>query len=234
MKITKEELEKYESILKSGLTNLKLDIEFPYQEMYEEIEPFLDDFVVHRSDYSNGGWKSLVLHGQGTYATTSTESKEYHEHNGELGWTKMANACNVTYNFFKNIWPVKRHKRIRWMLLEPGGIIYSHQDSTDCMLGDAVNFSLNHPEECDFILGNKVVPWKPGEARLLNLSNYHRIENKSNERRVHMIYHGFDIRCNRTSEWSKKNQPFTFAETCEQVPDYVRTVIRSYSKEGHS
>ena len=48
MPLTKKELDNYWNILQSNLTNLKLDIDFPYKTIYEEIEPFLDNFVVHR------------------------------------------------------------------------------------------------------------------------------------------------------------------------------------------
>jgi len=228
--LTEKEYKKYRHILKSDLTNLKLDVSFPFKEMYEEILPFLDNFVVHRAKYGNGMWKSLVLHGAGTFDTTSTKTKEFWEAGGKITWTKMANVCEVAYNFFDKVWPQNRHKRIRWMLLEPGGEIGLHKDSNDCMLGDAVNFSLNQPEGCDFYIGGELIPWKAGEARLLNLSNYHKIKNNSNERRIHMIYHGHDIRCGRLSEWSKKNRPFHIDETDE---NFIKLVIRSYEKLGY-
>lgn len=227
MTLSKKDYNRYQNILKSELTNLKLDIEFPYQEMYNEIEPFFDNFIVHRAKYSNDGWKSLVLHGTGVYDTSHSKTQNKWEQGKSLSWTPMADICEVAYNFFEKVWPQTKHKRIRWMLLEPGGKIFPHKDSNDNMLGDAVNFSLNQPEGCDFILDGKKIPWKAGEARLLNLSHLHSVENNSNERRVHMIYHGHDIRCNRLNEWNKKNRPYNIEETDEE---FIKLVIRSYEK----
>lgn len=204
---------------------MKLDVEFPYKEMYEEILPFLDNFKEHRQNVGRG-WKSLVLHGAGVYATTSTETNLF-ELGGKLHWTRMANLCEIAYNFFDKIWPLENHRRIRWMLLEPGGYIGEHVDSTDNMLGDAVNFSLNHPEGCDFYLGGKIIPWKPGEARLMNLTNKHKVINNSNERRIHMIYHGSNIRINRTTRWAIYNDPFIVSDLDHA---YIKLVIRSYEK----
>ena len=223
MPLTKKELDNYWNILQSNLTNLKLDIDFPYKTIYEEIEPFLDNFVVHRANYSNGGWKSLTLHGTDVTVTTSKASTHFN-------WTTMADICPETKYYFDKVWPQPKHRRVRWMLLEPGGSINPHTDSEDNLLGDAVNFCITQPNNCDFTIGGEVIPWKPGDVRLLNLSHTHEVHNKSNERRLHMIYHGKDTRCGRLSNYNKH-----IGKTYEDgdfTPLWVRLVNKSFQKYG--
>ena len=54
----------------SKLATLKLNIEIPYKDMYNEAYNLLHDFCEHRA-YSdstpNKGWKSLVIHGRGKH-----------------------------------------------------------------------------------------------------------------------------------------------------------------------
>ena len=63
------EIGKLKWILKeSKLPWLKLDIEFPYEEMLEEAKAYKDRFVKHRAEdqihgYRHKGWSSLCIHG---------------------------------------------------------------------------------------------------------------------------------------------------------------------------
>ena len=76
------------------------------------------------------------------------------------------------------------------MLLEPGGYIAPHTDTLKHKLSP-VNIALNHPKGCIMkMAGHGTVPFKDGEAYILDVGNTHAYYNKSNEDRYHIIVHG--------------------------------------------
>ena len=194
MALSQTEHKLYEKINYSNIKHMRLDLDFPYQEIYEEIYPFLDNFVVHRKSTGHGLWKSLTLHGHHIFFTgsakhTLSEEKKKLITPGVYGWTELANMCEVTYDYFKRF-PVEDKARIRFMLLEPGGYIEPHSDVEYPRLFSAINFAITHPRECIFNIGGENIDWSPGDARAVNVHFTHWVKNNSNKRRLHMIFHG--------------------------------------------
>lgn len=185
MSITKKELEFFNHIDRQKITNLKLKIDLPYKKIYEEVEPLLDNFVPHRLTNigSQGLWKSLVIRG---FAWNRTAEPELNDK--EMDW-QFEDMLPITTNYFKNFpcWPLEK---IRFMLLEPGGVIKPHRDiySRPKLFGN-INFCITQPEGCDFHIGDEIIPWKPGDVRSMNLWFEHSVVNNSNERRLVMIAH---------------------------------------------
>ena len=69
--ISKIEKELFFKLHNSKIKHMKLDLDFPFQEIYDEIYPFLDNFVEHRIPTGEGLWKSLTLHGHHMFYTQS-------------------------------------------------------------------------------------------------------------------------------------------------------------------
>ena len=170
---------------------LRLNIEVPYQTIEEEINsipPTL--FVEHRSqEYdANYGWKSFTLHGIGYNAT---REEEFYNCDTVMEWTEEAKKyCSKTIEYFQNFWPCNEFGRIRIMLLEPNSIINVHKDVSEINSTCAVNIAITQPKDCNFYLDNYgVIPFEPGSAFLINLSNLHTVINDSNQKRYHIIVH---------------------------------------------
>jgi hypothetical protein len=184
-------------INESKLPWLKLDIEFPHEEMLKEAISLKDRFVKHRDKdgiggYQHKGWRSLCIHGIDAEKTNHFVQYGYTSHaETPYKWTDIINRCPVTYQFFKNYFPFKKYFRVRFMLLEPGGFITPHKDQ-DVNKLSPINMALNHPEGCKMKMsGHKgFVPFAPGSALLLDVGNEHAYINKSNEDRYHIIVHG--------------------------------------------
>ena len=185
---------------------MKLDIPFPYNEIYDEIYPFLDQFKEHRPVAAAGMWKGLCLRGSHWFRPGDS-----HPGDPELHWTEFADILDVTTEYFKNF-PVRDVDRIRFMLLEPGGTIPLHSDISYPRLCSAINFCINQPKDCDFIINGQTIPWKPGDVRLMNVHFKHTVINNSQERRLHMILHGKGLRTDK---------------------DFQRIVLNSYEKYGY-
>ncbi len=197
----------YRWILKeSKLPWLKLDIEFPYEKMLEEARSCKNLFVDHRAEdqihgYKHFGWSSLCLHGISSTHTNHYESYGF-KSNDETPyrWTKLSTLCLETVRWLKEIYPCDIYYRVRFMLLKPGGFIAPHTDTLEHKLSP-VNIALNHPKGCIMkMAGHGTVPFKEGEAYILDVGNTHAYYNKSNEDRYHIIIHG-NYKSN--SKWKK-------------------------------
>lgn len=184
-------------IKESKLPWLELDIDVPHKEMLEEAISLKDRFVAHRDQDSTGGyrhkgWQSLCIHGISAEKTNHFEQYGYSSNEETpYQWTDIVDKCPVAYNFFKHIFPYKSYFRLRYMLLEPGGYITPHVDSEESRLSP-INIALNHPQGCKMKMkGHEgYVPFKPGTAMMLDVSNTHAYINDSNEDRYHIIVHG--------------------------------------------
>ena len=118
-----------------------------------------------------------------TYGYDSNEQTPYK-------WTDVSTACPITTDFLKNSYPCDNYYRVRFMLLEPGGYIAPHTDTLKHKLSP-VNIALNHPKGCIMkMAGHGTVPFKDGEAYILDVGNTHAYYNKSDEDRYHIIIHG--------------------------------------------
>jgi len=150
----------------------------------------------HRADYGKG-WMSLTLHGMKPHWTEAIDRYPGHEHEidweVDYQWTEIAEFCPQTVEFIKSLPFVKLH-RVRFMYLKAGGIIDYHRDA-DYMNLSPINVSINNPKGCEFKFykNEKLytkVPFTDQSAFLVNIGLAHRIDNNSDEDRLHMIVHG--------------------------------------------
>jgi len=179
-------------IFNSCLPWIKLNIDVPYQEMYNEAYNLLDEFVEYRESNSKG-WKSLCIHGLSKdqiYDYTSyPEYKDKDQNLVPYKWTEVSDKCPITTNFLKQSFFNAKFFRVRFMLLEPGGYILPHTDMPKKILAP-INIALSNPKGCEFKMkGYGIVPFKPGNALILDTSNEHIVYNNSNSPRIHLIMH---------------------------------------------
>jgi hypothetical protein len=168
----------------STIPALLLDINVPYQAILAEVEQLpVEMFTEHRDGEEHQGWSSFVIHGKDYTAT-----KQEH---GPMSWTAEAEQhLPNTVKYFKDTWPCTSYARLRVMLLKPGGIITMHTDYPGPGELGPINIALNQPTDCDFYMQSfGVIPYEPGAAWMLNVSNYHTVINNSNENRYHIIVH---------------------------------------------
>lgn len=167
----------------------------PYAEMLAEAQSLDDLFVEHRGNDS-AGWASLAIHGITSQHTDHYQVYPEYAHltNDQVpyNWTEIQDRCPVTVDYLKNHYPCDVYHRVRFMRLAPGGYIVPHSDSPDLGLR-ATNFSLNNPDNCEFMFENiGVVPYKDSGSVIMIANGYnHSVWNRSSEYRYHMIIHGY-------------------------------------------
>lgn len=185
-------------ILKKPIGWIELDIKFNLAEWQQEAklaEPFL---VEHREGDGHVGWRSCCIHGidwdkpghWSRYAATEADLI--------YRWTKVSHVTSSITNFWKTF-PTDRFARLRFMELAAGGHIAAHNDSpngiknTDFNMMDhmiPINVAITHPENCQMHLqGHGTVPFTPGKAFIVNITNTHSVVNHSEQPRMHMIAH---------------------------------------------
>lgn len=182
---------------------LKLNIEVPHEVMAIEAKQLREKFVPYRSTYVTSGWHSLPIIGK-----SSTEPYAwncYEEYSSardaafDMEYTEIADLCPVTTNWLKTVYPSNSYARVRFMLLEPGGYIEPHIDTTHSVLG-AINIALTNPQDCVWHWKDgSTVNFNPGDAYAMNLSYEHSVKNNSNQDRYHLIVHHYDS----TDEWKQ-------------------------------
>jgi hypothetical protein len=179
-------------IFNSCLPWIRLNIEIPFDKMYGEAKTLLPDFIEYRETNSKG-WKSICIHGISSSHiydyTYYEEYKNIDQNTVPYRWTEISKKCPVTTKFLKNNFFNAKFFRVRYMALEPGGYILPHTDMPKKILAP-INISLNNPDNCIFKMKNYgIVPFKAGNAFILDTSNEHVVYNNSNETRIHMIVH---------------------------------------------
>ena len=172
----------------SGLPWLRLNIDVPHQLILNEILAIESLLVSHRDSYGeHRGWKSFCIHGKSFDAT-----REEHFYNDDRPyiWTPEARQYMPhTVNYFCTQWPQTNFARLRVMLLEPGGHVSIHSDSDRSML-TAINIAITQPVGCNFVMEKHgSVPFRPGSAFWLDISNNHTVFNRSDQPRWHLIVH---------------------------------------------
>lgn len=181
-----------EWILKeSGLPYLEIDITVPCQEIFHEWLNVSNQAVYHRATesisekffYGHTGWKSLVLYGKDSTATSNNQKP--------FSWTSIADQCPITKSWLTDNFIIDEDtNRIRFMLLEPGGHILPHVDRPNKGFGE-INIAITNPAECNFrFLNYGNVPFAPGKVIMVDVSNEHLVYNSSNQSRLHIIVHG--------------------------------------------
>lgn len=171
----------------SGLPFLKMNVYIPTDTILQEWHNVKEKSVPHRpadryGPLQNTGWKSLTVYGKDTTDTVTMT--------GNLTWTSIAEQLPNTVSWLKDTFVIDENTgRIRFMLLEPGGVIVPHTDRDSKKLSE-FNIALTNPDGCVFRFKNQGnVPFKPGSMFMMDISNEHFVTNMSDVPRVHMIVH---------------------------------------------
>lgn len=179
-------------IHESGLPWLNLDIKVPFQMIAHEIESIQHLIVEHRyGNQSHKGWKSFCIHGK---SYDATREQDFYQDDRPYVWTQEAKSLMpLTVEYFRDSWPHAGFARLRVMFLAPRGYITIHRDGTRRVLAP-INIAITQPEGCNFVFEKfGTVPFYPGGAFLLDVSNRHVVFNDSDLPRWHLILdQGFD------------------------------------------
>lgn len=171
------------------MSTLKLLIDLPYEAMYNEALAAASKFnwEYHRNE-DGKGWAALTIHGQGAHVTNAPEYVDGYDR-VPFHWTEVADVCPITKQWLEESPYFYEYMRVRFMLVEPGGYVLPHRDVDVSKLGP-INIALNNPDNCNFYMEDAgIVPWQPGDIRLMNVGRKHAVWNNSSEPRIHMIVH---------------------------------------------
>lgn len=169
----------------SSLGFLELDVEVPYNDIFDEINNIKNMFTNHRT-HDSKGWSSFTVYGK-QYNKPGWDDED----TTPSIWTPESfDLLPKTVEFFQNHWPCFKYTRLRIMRLAPGGYITLHRDDPAPGQLSPVNIAINNPIGCNFYMENEgIIPFTSGKAIMLNVCRLHAVINNSNEDRYHIISH---------------------------------------------
>lgn len=199
-----DNIERARKILRSGIPWLELDIPFNadvWKQQALEAEPYYQEYRESGSDK----WSSCCLHGLDVDKIYTADNYGHDEYNAPYQYTDLAYKVPVITDFWKNRFPAERYTRIRFMKLGPWGSIDWHADgkipdNMDPLTSILpINVAVVHPQNCEFLVGDKTVPWTEGKIMMINISERHAVFNRSSKNRIHIIAN--IVLGNRTKEF---------------------------------
>ena len=122
-----------EIIFESNLPVLKLELDYPYKEMYEELNALKKNSV---SQIGNDEWKGCTLRG-----LAADKPRPYYEYGYSKEkdvpyiWTDFSELCPKTVNYIKQYFTDEELFRVKLNILKPQGKIHLHTDSKLSGLG---------------------------------------------------------------------------------------------------
>ena len=194
-------------VLRQDIPYIELDIDFNVDAWQKEAllaEPY---FVNHRENQQHMGWRSCCVHGIDVDKTGIWSC--YADIEPEYKWTTLSELTPIIKHFWQQF-PFEKLARVRFMRLEPSGYIAPHHDTPKEYNTDSenldylipVNIAIDHPDDCHMTLKDHgIVPWKTGNVKIVNITNYHSVINCSEHIRTHLIGHG--IVGNRIKQFSE-------------------------------
>ena len=205
-----EEITKW--ILKGGHGDwLKLNLSVPVEHFLEDELLASSSYVNHRDaatgEGTHRGWSSCTLHGISVEKTNHWTTYGY-KSEPKYNWTELGEKTKHVKKFCETL-PFERFVRVRFMRLAAGGYITPHDDNSDEVNWDYVwqlplpiNIAIDHPSSCFMTVENSgVVPFKNGDAYIVNILKTHSVINFSSQDRKHIIIHG--VVGNRKEEYCK-------------------------------
>jgi hypothetical protein len=184
---------------------IDLGVSFDHAACFAEGAALLNSFNQHCSGVDgelSKGWKSLAIRSQGGQAYRDHAVAQMSESGSaaDCDFTPFAEKCPQTLAFLSSLFDLEKTTTIRFMVLEPGGLIPIHTDNPDVTVVHSVNIALNMPEGCLFTIDaaksgkatpyTKLAPFQDGTALLLNVAKYHTVVNRASIPRLHLKIEG--------------------------------------------
>jgi hypothetical protein len=190
---------------------LKLNLSIPIKSFLKDEKLATNSYVNHRDaatgEGTHKGWASCTLHGISVEKTNHWSIYGY-DSEPEYHWTDLGEKTKHIKKFCESL-PFERFVRVRFMRLSAGGHITPHDDNSDevnwnnvWQLPLPINIAIDHPAACFMTIQDSgVVPFKSGDAYLVNILKTHSVINFSSQDRKHIIIHG--VVGNRKEEYCK-------------------------------
>jgi hypothetical protein len=150
--------------------------------------PTVNELMLYEKT-NHEGWEGLCLRGlsedkvgRSQFYTDKYMSSDKYQ------WTSLSEKCPATMNFLNSL-NLPPSYRIRFMRLQPGGIIVPHVDRYFKGINESM-IILNFPTGCYFCMDDfGYVPASGGDMYIFDSSIAHAVINLSNETRYSLIIH---------------------------------------------
>jgi len=202
-------------IKESSLPWLELDLQAPYEKLYNEIVSQKDKLIEfcsnipkdaisaqcrareskrHNVTHCVDKWKFITLWGVDSHIVDNVYN--YPELAGKENkhkWTDVGLACPEHVKFIEENFKLDDDITIKYAVLEPGGFLTPHSDALDLSNPNyelsSLTLMTHNPKECNFFFETfGELPISNGRLYLLDVDYYHATWNRSNENRYHLMF----------------------------------------------
>jgi hypothetical protein len=193
---------------------IKFEKTYDVERLRRDLEVALRWGVEHmnRGDYHDGGWRAVPLYA--VEGRTDAQALRWAGWNARYDKTPILKECPYLEEIVDEFKCPK--ERVRLLRLEPGKNINTHTDLGDgwAMGKVRLHIPIITHEEVYFHVDEKRVVMNPGELWYCDFTHPHRVHNRSDIARVHMV---LDLRVN---DWLRSFFP------PEPVSDRVRNAAQ--------
>ncbi len=168
---------------------LKLNWDVPYSHIFREFKSIpKSEFVTQRMCDNHVGWHATTIYGYGSSYTKS--HWEYLHLKMKKKITSSGQFCPFSINWINKL-PYQRIDDVRFLVVNPGGLIKPHIDVKDQNWLEPVSIAINWPNNCEFkFTSHGTIPFYSGMAVILNVHYEHTVINNSDSPRVVLVIHG--------------------------------------------
>jgi hypothetical protein len=180
---------------KSKIPYLKLDLNLPQEEFYNDILSIKGKSV---GQQGNESWRGTVLHGLASDKPRPASFYGYKdEDDAPYTWTESVKNAQFTKKWIEDNIPFKKLYRVKMNLLKSGGEIGPHVDGKKHILGVSdstspenvtyITLAIEWPEDVIFNVDKYRMPIKTGDVYLINFSQLHEVYNHTDLDRYSII-----------------------------------------------
>jgi hypothetical protein len=174
--------------VKGSADAIRLPLRFDPQALRADLERIADERWIRHfvTDNYEGDWSGVALRGP---ANVTHPIQELFANPGTEAWenTSLYDECP----YFAEVMSAFQCDllSVRLLRLGPGSIIKEHVDHSLSLEDAEVRLHVPVQTNADikFWVNDKLIPLRPGETWYLNVNRPHRVENNSNEYRVHLV-----------------------------------------------
>jgi hypothetical protein len=206
---------------------IRFEKTYDVEAMKRDLEVALGWGVAHmnRGDYHDGGWRAVPLHA--VEGRTDADALRWAGWHARYARTPILAQCPTFEQIVDEFQCPK--ERVRLLRLEPGKNINTHSDLGDGWGMGKVRLHIpiiTHPEVYFFVDDQRVI-MNPGELWYCDFTHPHRVHNRSDIARVHLV---LDLRVN---DWLREFfPPEPVAERVENAVKRARYFGRYYAQQA--
>ena len=181
---------------------IDLRLDFDHAACLAEARALVGEFAPYQSDprYNIRHWRGLALRALDGDPTKAAVAVSPADQDQRYATTPVAARCPRTMALLEAVLDWEQCRAVAFLELAPRSRIATHVDDPQHEVMRSVNFALNMPPGCEFVIDcepdgrpgpfTRPVPLQPGVGMIVNVARSHYVVNNSDVPRIHIVARG--------------------------------------------